>query len=583
MLSTHQPDEIRKPFQILFIFFVCLGIYYPAIFNSTLTIDDVDVVRRMQDATFSWTQLFQPRSSFYYRPLIIFTYWVDKWLWDFSATFMLMENMFLHAFNAVFVYLITARIVVRDASSRFIPLIAGLVFAVHPIATESVNWASGRSDLLAGFFVLFSIVLLCKALDKGSWGLLSVSLIVYICAIMSKEIFVFFFPAAGYLIWTWINEQIKDNSNDGFSEPWKPALLYTTPVFLCGAGYVVWRMFKYGASSKGLSFLLERIPYEGLDIVRVVFKVYGFYVKKIFIPQPLNFAIIEVSNFYVVVGVVAFLLTLLVVRYRSVRWGFIVAALYMIIPAILVALTNVAWTPLAERYIYFSTALSVIGLASLISLRLTEKKFTVIALIAMLIWMVPAVYSTVQRNILWQDKEKFYARAIELSPRFNKLRNEYGIALLRNNEKDDALKQFSLGKTGHGSAHAVLNEARMLANDDHLVQALTTLTERYPDVHKMNERALRLYAVIRAKMLRDKDFIEDKDALYRDVQDTYALIFKKTKDPLYLYRSGQIALSMKNFGEAQQLFQEAFDKSPEDAYYKKAAGKLARKMEAERE
>jgi tetratricopeptide (TPR) repeat protein len=263
--------------------------------------------------------------------------------------------------------------------------------------------------------------------------------------------------------------------------------------------------------------------------------------------------------------------------------GFVVAALYMILPAILVALANVAWTPLAERYIYFSTALCVIGLASIVPLRLKGKSFPIIAIIALIVWMAAAISSTVQRNILWQDKEAFYARAIEMSPTFNKLRNEYGIALLIKGKESEALKQFSLGGTGHFSANAVLNEARMIADDGRLVQALTILTERYPDVHKMNERALRLYAVIRAKMLRDKDFIEDKDALYRDVQDTYALIFKKTKDPLYLYRSGQIALSMKNFGEAQQLFQEAFDKSPEDAYYKKAAGKLARKMEAERE
>jgi tetratricopeptide (TPR) repeat protein len=253
----------------------------------------------------------------------------------------------------------------------------------------------------------------------------------------------------------------------------------------------------------------------------------------------------------------------------------------MISPGILVALTNVAWTPLAERYIYFSTALCVIGLGSLVSAKIDQRKLVLSLLALLIVWTVPAVWSTVKRNILWQDKEAFYAQAIKLSPKFNRLRNEYGIALLKSDQKDKALEQFKLGKTGYGTSLALINQVQMLADDGSLDRALSVLADQYPTLQSMNERALRLYAFIRVRMLRDEKYIKDKEAIYEDVQQAYSLIYKKNKEPLYLYRSGQIALSMDDFSTAAQLFQQAYDNAPDGVYYKKAAGKLAKKLKKE--
>jgi hypothetical protein len=39
-----------------------------------------------------------------------------------------------------------------------ISLLAGLLFALHPVHTESVAWISGRTDLLATFFFLLAFI-----------------------------------------------------------------------------------------------------------------------------------------------------------------------------------------------------------------------------------------------------------------------------------------------------------------------------------------------------------------------------------------------------------------------------------------
>lgn len=85
-------------------------------------------------------------------------------------------NLLIHAANAMLVYVFVARIIHGDmARSRdsvaalpgafhiphspfHIPLIAALLFAVHPLHTETVVWIAGRKDLLFTFFYLATLL-----------------------------------------------------------------------------------------------------------------------------------------------------------------------------------------------------------------------------------------------------------------------------------------------------------------------------------------------------------------------------------------------------------------------------------------
>ncbi|SDE66550.1 glycosyltransferase family 39 protein [Desulfuromonas thiophila] len=581
MSSTASSMPLRRNFQIIFIFFVCLGLYYPAIFNTTLTIDDVDVVRRMQDATFDWWHLFAPRSSFYYRPLIILTYWVDKWLWDFTPSFMLLENVLLHSANAILIFFISENVFKSDNSTRFLPFVSAFIFAIHPIATESVNWMSGRSDLLASFFVLLAVLFLFKALKSDSWWFLTLSFGFFVCGICSKEIVVFFLPAAAYLIFVWNKAERSTTGSAALRLPWGPACFYTLPVFFGGAGYFLLRAFRHAQGSRGISSLIERIPYEGLDLVRVVFKVFGFYVKKIFIPQPLNFAIVEANDLYVLLGLVIFGVTVYLVKKPGLRWSFFLISLYLITPAILIAITGIAWTPLAERYVYLPAAFMSVGIVSGLKPLWLHQKYSFYGLVLLLCWAIAGAFSTTERSILWQDKEAFYADAIRKSPNFNKLKNEYGLALLASKKKEQALEQFQLGQKNKGSSHSFINEVRYYVDQGDLLKAREILLQRYPAPQEMNERTLRLLVLIDARRLRETESSAEKKQIYENLLETYAHLFKKTKDAHPFYRSGQIALRMGDVKKAQSFFEQAYQKAPESAHYKSAAGKMAEKLRAE--
>jgi tetratricopeptide (TPR) repeat protein len=74
---------------------------------------------------------------------------------DSSAGFHVV-NLLLHLTNAVLVFLV-CRVLLGPAVSPVIPMIAGMLFAVHPLNTESVNYVVGRAGLLSTFFALVSV------------------------------------------------------------------------------------------------------------------------------------------------------------------------------------------------------------------------------------------------------------------------------------------------------------------------------------------------------------------------------------------------------------------------------------------
>ena len=70
------------------------------------------------------------------------------------------HSVLLHAVNAVLVFLLYARLARRlpgEARSRvMVALVAALLWAVHPLRTESVAWIASRKDVLSLFWELLA-------------------------------------------------------------------------------------------------------------------------------------------------------------------------------------------------------------------------------------------------------------------------------------------------------------------------------------------------------------------------------------------------------------------------------------------
>ena len=97
------------------------------------------------------------------RPLVYLTYAVNYHYGKLNTFGYHVFNVLLHALNAVLAFLffsmILSAVFRKDAVGP--PLIAALLFAVHPINTSAVNYVMGRSDLMSTAFYLLSIIHCC--------------------------------------------------------------------------------------------------------------------------------------------------------------------------------------------------------------------------------------------------------------------------------------------------------------------------------------------------------------------------------------------------------------------------------------
>ena len=76
-------------------------------------------------------------------------------------------NIGIHLLNALLVFMVTRKIL-GSGVPDVIPVLAGMLFAVHPLTTQTVNMLLSRSFLLSAFFVLLSVWSFLKASEKDT-------------------------------------------------------------------------------------------------------------------------------------------------------------------------------------------------------------------------------------------------------------------------------------------------------------------------------------------------------------------------------------------------------------------------------
>jgi Flp pilus assembly protein TadD len=127
----------------------------------------------------------------YYRPLTIATYLLDRAIGGDDPFVFHLSVVLAHAATSLLLYLLAQQLL-SGPGARLGAFAAGALFALHPIHTESVAWAAGRSDVLATGFLVAALVVSGRRLQ--SWR---GSLLAGICAaaaLGAKETAVAFYP-----------------------------------------------------------------------------------------------------------------------------------------------------------------------------------------------------------------------------------------------------------------------------------------------------------------------------------------------------------------------------------------------------
>lgn len=479
--------------QLVLIAVVCFLVYSPTLFSEFCRIDDLQMVESLQKTSvFSLRDVFVPGNSggLYYRPLLLFSFIADRFVFGLSSFAMHLHNIIIHLLNVVLLFFLSKKLLeIEKQEYPYLPLVVALLFLVHPITTESINWVSGRTDLLASTFVLASAYLLFIYIDTQRRVLFYGALLLFIGAILSKEFALAFLP--GFILLATYRRSSKFGVR-----------AYLAIIFLAivaTSSFFVLRSLAFSSNATQISMTLLVLFNTPERALQLALTAVGFYFKKLFIPVPLNFAIYEVNALYEFVAWPVLLLIAYLFWKRTLAAILFITGVLLVSPALLIVFNQIAWTPFAERYLYLSAAF--VTLATTYCLRRhVEFPNNVSRYIVVMLVFVFFCWSTVQRNITWMTAYGIVADTVSKSPESTDMQFVFASILIELKEFSRARDIIAKIKTPPGifyDERGDLLEAELLLNEGKRDQAIrqfeiTVKNSKYKSVKSIN-RLIELY------------------------------------------------------------------------------------------
>jgi tetratricopeptide (TPR) repeat protein len=345
-----------------------------------------------------------------YRPLTLVSFAIDQRLFGNEPWSYHLVNVLLHATISV----LLAWLLLLWGMQ---PAVAGLgaaIFAVHPIHTEVVNLAVGRSELLAALFMLAGLIL---ARHRGWASSLGVTAC-FLCALLSKEhaiTFLAILPAA---------ELFTDRSLKVLKERWP---LYAG-LAAVAASWLAWRTLGVdnplapGVPSKVAVYLAYEQP---LSRVLTALELQWLYLIKLFLPLGLQGAYDRsdlpavIRDIFAPLGLFVLLSSLLLAATIAIGWRRRVpwakdAALYIIAFASTANLIFPIGVTFAERLVYWPSVWYCSALAFTLSgMSDSRRRWRMIAAGAYVLLL--AVLCVV-RNPEFASEQKYWAADLNKNP-----------------------------------------------------------------------------------------------------------------------------------------------------------------------
>ena len=369
----------------------------------------------------------------YYRPLITLSYMLDYQVWKLNPFGYHLTNLVFHCCNSLLVYLIVWFL----SSSLTTSFLSSLLFAIHPIHTESVSWISGRTDVIASFFFFSSLLLYLYWVKVKRWWYYACSLILFAFALLSKEM-VMTLPLL-ILLYDYYFVAGKEIKRMGVRIPyWSGYILLVVMYFLIR--FVVFRVGTGNPYVEGFS---------RLDVVLTFGKGFLYYLFKLLLPFNLNAyvmlnlgSVVQAGVWAGIILIAGLVLTGLRARDLSISFGigFFLISLLPLTNLIPINSPVDMDFPLAERFLYLPSFGYCLVLGGLVAKGVTLDRWKVGGMVFLLICFYS--FNTFARNRDWRDETLFYLRTLNVSPQSSVIQNNLGNILLDKGLFDEAEAQF---------------------------------------------------------------------------------------------------------------------------------------------
>jgi tetratricopeptide (TPR) repeat protein len=381
--------------------------------------------------------------SNYYRPLtsviLMFNYYVFGLNpWGFHLV-----NILFHAGVSVLVFIVTTTLLRKFGSSisgfsLLVPFAAGLLFATHPIHTESVAWVSGIVDPSFAFFYLLSLYFYIAG--EGLKRRYLFSLISFFLAALCKET-ALTLPLI-FLVYDYSSNNVEKRVFDYLKK--------YVPYLIVSGIYFAMRFNALGVFAP----IKRHAQLSTYQNIINIFPLFSLYLEKLFVPINLNafYVLHPIASLWETKGILSLAVTVsfIVLAFLAMKKNRMV---FFCLSLIVIPLIPVLYIPFlgdntfAERYLYLPS----VGFVILVALFLgwivshVRKRAQVVVTVLTLL-LVLSVYSaeTVSRNRVWKDDYTLYTDMIEKSPDAALPRNLLGHLFSEEGLLDDAIKQYEV-------------------------------------------------------------------------------------------------------------------------------------------
>jgi len=374
-----------------------------------------------------------------YYPLVFTSFWLENKFWGLDPTGYHLTNVLLHALAAILLWRVLLRLRIPGA------LLAGALFAAHPIHVESVAWITERKNVLSAVCFLAALLLFLRFRPPGEpspgwrkrpaidYGL---ALLAFTAALLAKTVAVSL-PVVILVIDTWKSRRVRAST-------WLPTL----PLFALGALFarITANLERTKVGAEGEAWDLSLVE-RGLVAGRALWH----YLGKLLWPQPLIFIYPrwqidahDAVQWLFPLAALAVFVALWVLRKR-IGGGPLAAALCygaMIFPALgFVNVFPMLFSWVADHFLYLASAplLALLAAGATIGAKRTGKNAGFVAAAAVVIVLAALTWRQIP---MYRDVDTLWRTTIERNPQAWIAYNNLGVAQVAAGRTDEAIENY---------------------------------------------------------------------------------------------------------------------------------------------
>jgi tetratricopeptide (TPR) repeat protein len=424
---------------------VALG-YAPALRNDLVWDDRIHVLENPAVRESRWIEIATRPVGSYYRPVVFASFALEALAADAAAPVLHATNLALHSLAACLLFAAASALGATPGAA----LAASSLFALHPVNSEAVLYASGRTDVLAAAFALAALLLHARA--AGWCGLRRLrgarigAALGFALALGCKES-----ALTLPLAFAVGDRLLAADRRRGLAE-----LRRLWPHALVLAAYAGWR-----ASLPGAGLALDA-PADAVPALAAASAALADYARLLLVPAGLHLERFAASEppWRPVAGLLVLGLGLLAAwRARPpIRFWLAWAALAYLPTSNLVPVypglpPGLVFAP--EHFLYLPSTGLLAALALAAAPRLARRTLA-LGLIPVLL-----AYAAILRDRArdWRDEERLYTHTLEYSPASARVRLNLGNLLLSRGETERAAAEFAAGLAHHPDDPDLLTNA----------------------------------------------------------------------------------------------------------------------------